>query len=449
MASILIVEDEGSLRKALGVLLRSAGYEVGEVRDGEGAFSILRKNKFDLVLTDLMMKKVTGEEVLRRVKQISPETEVVIITGFGTIQSAVECIKAGAFDYITKPFKTEEILKVIDKALEKREALDKVEVKSEENGYTFEDIIYTSRGMEKIIHLIKKVAPTDITILIEGESGTGKELLARAVHKNSLRKDGPIVTVNCSSLPETLLESELFGYTKGAFTGALTDKKGLFEIADSGTIFLDEIGDTSLALQMRFLRAIQEKEIRKVGGEEFTKVDVRLIAATNKSLVTLVKEGKFREDLYYRINVMPIFIPPLRERKEDIVPLANHFVNVYAERYQKNVKGIDEEIIIRELENYSWPGNVRELEHTIERGVALASSDLDKTSLLFLPEDENLWLPETELKDGYTLKENEKVQIIKILKKNKWNYTISAEELGISRTTLWRRMKEYGLREDS
>jgi DNA-binding NtrC family response regulator len=449
MASILIVEDEGSLRKALGVLLRSAGYEVGEVRDGEGAFSILRKNKFDLVLTDLMMKKVTGEEVLRRVKQISPETEVVIITGFGTIQSAVECIKAGAFDYITKPFKTEEILKVIDKALEKREALDKVEVKSEENGYTFEDIIYTSRGMEKIIHLIKKVAPTDITILIEGESGTGKELLARAVHKNSLRKDGPIVTVNCSSLPETLLESELFGYTKGAFTGALTDKKGLFEIADSGTIFLDEIGDTSLALQMRFLRAIQEKEIRKVGGEEFTKVDVRLIAATNKSLVTLVKEGKFREDLYYRINVMPIFIPPLRERKEDIVPLANHFVNVYAERYQKNVKGIDEEIIIRELENYSWPGNVRELEHTIERGVALASSDLDKTSLLFLPEDENLWLPDTELKDGYTLKENEKVQIIKILKKNKWNYTISAEELGISRTTLWRRMKEYGLREDS
>jgi DNA-binding NtrC family response regulator len=449
MASILIVEDEGSLRKALGVLLRSAGYEVGEVRDGEGAFSILRKNKFDLVLTDLMMKKVTGEEVLRRVKQISPETEVVIITGFGTIQSAVECIKAGAFDYITKPFKTEEILKVIDKALEKREALDKVEVKSEENGYTFEDIIYTSRGMEKIIHLIKKVAPTDITILIEGESGTGKELLARAVHKNSLRKDGPIVTVNCSSLPETLLESELFGYTKGAFTGALTDKKGLFEIADSGTIFLDEIGDTSLALQMRFLRSIQEKEIRKVGGEEFTKVDVRLIAATNKSLVTLVKEGKFREDLYYRINVMPIFIPPLRERKEDIVPLANHFVNVYAERYQKNVKGIDEEIIIRELENYSWPGNVRELEHTIERGVALASSDLDKTSLLFLPEDENLWLPETELKDGYTLKENEKVQIIKILKKNKWNYTISAEELGISRTTLWRRMKEYGLREDS
>jgi DNA-binding NtrC family response regulator len=448
MASILIVEDEGSLRKALSALLRSAGYEVSEVTDGEGAFSILLKNKFDLVLTDLMMKKVSGEEVLKRVKQISPETEVVVITGYGTIQSVVECIKSGAFDYITKPFKTEEILKVIEKALEKRKVLSGVKVKSEEIKYSFEDIIYSSRGMGQIIELIKKVAPTDITILIEGESGTGKELLARAIRKNSLRKDGPFVTVNCSSLAETLLESELFGYVKGAFTGALTDKKGLFEIADSGTIFLDEIGDTSLALQMRFLRAIQEREIRKVGGGEFAKVDVRLIAATNKSLVTLVKEGKFREDLYYRINVMPIYIPPLRERREDIIPLANHFVKVYADRYQKEVKRIEEEMI-RELENYSWPGNIRELEHTIERGVALASSDLDKTSLLFLPEDEKLWLPEAELDNSSTLKENEKIQIIKILKKNKWNYTKSAEELGISRTTLWRRMKEYGLREDS
>jgi len=272
--------------------------------------------------------------------------------------------------------------------------------------------------------------------------------LARAIHKNSLCKDGPFVTINCSSLPETLLESELFGYVKGAFTGALTDKKGLFEIADCGTIFLDEIGDTSLALQMRFLRAIQEKEIRKVGGEEFTKIDIRLIAATNKSLVTLVKEGKFREDLYYRINVMPIYIPPLRERKEDIIPLANYFVKVYAQRYQKEVKGMDNEMI-KELENYSWPGNIRELEHTIERGVALSSSDLDKTSLLFLPEDEKLWLPEADLDNSSTLKENEKALIINILKKNKWNYTKSAEELGISRTTLWRRMKEYGLREDS
>jgi DNA-binding NtrC family response regulator len=442
MASILIVEDEGSLRKALGILLRNVGYEVSEVTDGEGAFSILDKNKFDLVLTDLMMKKISGDEVLGRVKQISPDTEVVIITGYGTIPSAVESIKAGAFDYITKPFKTEEILKVIEKAL------DSVKVKSEGREYSFEDIVYASRGMENIINLVKKVAPTDITILIEGESGTGKELLARAIHKNSLRKDGPFVTVNCSSLPETLLESELFGYVKGAFTGALTDKKGLFEIADSGTIFLDEIGDTSLALQMRFLRAIQEKEIRKVGGEEFAKVDVRLIAATNKSLLNLIKEDKFREDLYYRINVMPIFIPPLRERKEDIVPLAKHFVNIYAQRYQKEVKRIDEEII-RELENYAWPGNIRELEHTIERGVALASSDLDKTSLLFLPEDEKLWLPETELENGSTLKEKEKVHIIQTLKKNKWNYTKSADELGISRTTLWRRMKEYGLREDT
>jgi transcriptional regulator with PAS, ATPase and Fis domain len=301
--------------------------------------------------------------------------------------------------------------------------------------------------MEDIIQLIKKIAPTDITILIEGESGTGKELLARVIHKNSLRKNEAFVTVN-SNLPETLLESELFGYVKGAFTGAFSDKRGLFEIANSGTVFLDEVSDTSPALQTRLLRAIQEKEIRRVGGEKFIKVDVRLITASNRNLSTLVKERKFRDDLYYRINVMPIYLPPLRERTEDIVPLAKHFIKKYAESYQKEVEGIDEELM-DEFQNYHWPGNIRELEHTIERGVALATSSiLDKTSILFLPEDEKHWLPEIESETLNSLKNNEKAQIIKTLKENKWNYSKSAEELGISRTTLWRRMKEYGLKEE-
>jgi Nif-specific regulatory protein len=310
-----------------------------------------------------------------------------------------------------------------------------------------EEIVFVSKVMDNINQLIKKVAPTDITILIEGESGTGKELLARVIHKNSLRDNRPFVTVS-SGLPETLLESELFGYVKGAFTGAITDKKGLFEIANSGTICLDEISDTSPALQTRLLRAIQEKEIRRVGGEEFIKVDVRLITASNRNLSTLVKERKFRDDLYYRINVMPIYLPPLRERIEDIVPLAKHFIKKYAESYQKEVEGIDEELK-DEFQNYHWPGNIRELEHTIERGVALATSSiLDKTSILFLPEDEKHWLPEIESETVNSLKNNEKAQIIKTLEKNKWNYTKSAEELGISRTTLWRRMKEYRLRQE-
>lgn len=447
MVSVLIVEDEDSLRKALSQLLLNKGYEVTEVSDGNEAFSILEKNNFDLVITDLRMKIVSGEEVLKKVKENSPTTEVIIITAYGTIQSAVAAMKAGAFDYITKPFKVEEILSILDKAIEKKKIFEGIKLETKEGDYSFIEIIYVSKIMDDIIQLIKKIAPTDITILIEGESGTGKELLARVIHKNSLRKNEAFVTVN-SNLPETLLESELFGYVKGAFTGAFSDKRGLFEIANSGSVFLDEVSDTSPALQTRLLRAIQEKEIRRVGGEEFIKVDIRLITASNRNLSTLVKERKFRDDLYYRINVMPIYLPPLRERKEDIIPLANYFLGKYAGLYQKEVEGIDEELK-DEFQNYHWPGNIRELEHTIERGVVLAdSSILDKTSILFLPEDEKHWLPEIESETLNSLKNNEKAQIIKTLEKNKWNYTKSAEELGISRTTLWRRMKEYGLRQE-
>ena len=448
MVSVLIVEDEDSLRKALSQLLLNKGYEVTEVSDGNEAFSILEKSNFDLVITDLRMKIVSGEEVLKKVKENSPTTEVIIITAYGTIQSAVEAMKNGAFDYITKPFKSEELFSIINRAIEKRKKLlESINFSIKNEVCSFDKIVYVSEAMDNIIKLIKKIAPTDITVLIEGESGTGKELIARVIHKNSLRKNEAFVTVN-SNLPETLLESELFGYVKGAFTGAFSDKRGLFEIANSGSVFLDEVSDTSPALQTRLLRAIQEKEIRRVGGEEFIKVDVRLITASNRNLSTLVKERKFRDDLYYRINVMPIYLPPLRERTEDIVPLAKHFIKKYAESYQKEVEGIDEELM-DEFQNYHWPGNIRELEHTIERGVALATSSiLDKTSILFLPEDEKHWLPEIESETLNSLKNNEKAQIIKTLKENKWNYSKSAEELGISRTTLWRRMKEYGLKEE-
>jgi DNA-binding NtrC family response regulator len=448
MVSVLIVEDEDSLRKALSQLLLNKGYEVTEVSDGNEAFSILEKKNFDLVITDLRMKIVSGEEVLKKVKENSPTTEVIIITAYGTIQSAVEAMKNGAFDYITKPFKSEELFSIINRAIEKRKKLlESINFSIKNEVCSFDKIVYVSEAMDNIIKLIKKIAPTDITVLIEGESGTGKELIARVIHKNSLRKNEAFVTVN-SNLPETLLESELFGYVKGAFTGAFSDKRGLFEIANSGSVFLDEVSDTSPTLQTRLLRAIQEKEIRRVGGEEFIKVDVRLITASNRNLSTLVKERKFRDDLYYRINVMPIYLPPLRERTEDIVPLAKHFIKKYAESYQKEVEGIDEELM-DEFQNYHWPGNIRELEHTIERGVALATSSiLDKTSILFLPEDEKHWLPEIESETLNSLKNNEKAQIIKTLKENKWNYSKSAEELGISRTTLWRRMKEYGLKEE-
>jgi len=448
MVSVLIVEDEDSLRKALSQLLLNKGYEVTEVSDGNEAFSILEKSNFDLVITDLRMKIVSGEEVLKKVKENSPTTEVIIITAYGTIQSAVEAMKNGAFDYITKPFKSEELFSIINRAIEKRKKLlESINFSIKNEVCSFDKIVYVSEAMDNIIKLIKKIAPTDITVLIEGESGTGKELIARVIHKNSLRKNEAFVTVN-SNLPETLLESELFGYVKGAFTGAFSDKRGLFEIANSGSVFLDEVSDTSPTLQTRLLRAIQEKEIRRVGGEEFIKVDVRLITASNRNLSTLVKERKFRDDLYYRINVMPIYLPPLRERTEDIVPLAKHFIKKYAESYQKEVEGIDEELM-DEFQNYHWPGNIRELEHTIERGVALATSSiLDKTSILFLPEDEKHWLPEIESETLNSLKNNEKAQIIKTLKENKWNYSKSAEELGISRTTLWRRMKEYGLKEE-
>ncbi|HEX9912745.1 MAG TPA: sigma-54 dependent transcriptional regulator, partial [candidate division Zixibacteria bacterium] len=436
MVSVLIVEDEDSLRKALSQLLLNKGYEVTEVSDGNEAFSILEKSNFDLVITDLRMKIVSGEEVLKKVKENSPTTEVIIITAYGTIQSAVEAMKNGAFDYITKPFKSEELFSIINRAIEKRKKLlESINFSIKNEVCSFDKIVYVSEAMDNIIKLIKKIAPTDITVLIEGESGTGKELIARVIHKNSLRKNEAFVTVN-SNLPETLLESELFGYVKGAFTGAFSDKRGLFEIANSGSVFLDEVSDTSPTLQTRLLRAIQEKEIRRVGGEEFIKVDVRLITASNRNLSTLVKERKFRDDLYYRINVMPIYLPPLRERTEDIVPLAKHFIKKYAESYQKEVEGIDEELK-DEFQNYHWPGNIRELEHTIERGVALATSSiLDKTSILFLPEDEKHWLPEIESETLNSLKNNEKAQIIKTLKENKWNYSKSAEELGISRTTL-------------
>jgi two-component system response regulator HydG len=451
MREILLVDDEGSFRKALAILLRKDGYSVDEVISGEEAISKLNHKSYDAVVADLMMRGKSGIDVLEEVKSKNPETEVIILTAYGTIPSAVEAVKKGATDYLTKPCKSETLLSLIKKTLERKRLLSEVESlqEVEKEKSVLKEIVFQSEAMKKIMDLIRKIAKTDITVLLEGESGTGKELLSRAIHNLSLRANKPFVAINCSGLPETLLESELFGYVKGAFTGALADKKGLFEEANSGTVFLDEICDASLTLQTRFLRAIQEQEIRKVGDQKFIKINTRIVAATNRDLWLLVKEGEFREDLYYRLNVMPIYIPPLRERKEDIAVLANCFVGRYSKKLGKEMRRLKDETI-EMLVGYDWPGNVRELENTIERGVALTPTDeLTTSGLLFLPENKGAW-GEISLKEQTSnLKEKEREYILEVLEENGWNYSKASARLGIGRTTLWRKLKEFseGLRQ--
>lgn len=445
MPEILLVDDEGSFRKALAILLRKDGYSVDEAESGEEAIAKLNNKNYDLVVTDLVMRGKSGMDVLEEVKSKNPETEVIILTGYGTIPSAVEAVKKGATDYLTKPCKSDTLLFLIEKILNRKKLLSesKSYQEAEREKAVLKEIIFQSEAMKKIMVIIHKIAKTDITVLVEGESGTGKELLARAIHNLSLRADQPFVAINCSSLPETLLESELFGYVKGAFTGAMADKKGLFEEANPGTVFLDEICDASLTLQTRFLRAIQELEIRKVGGQKYQKINTRIIAATNRNLWSLVKEGKFREDLYYRLSVLSIYIPPLQERKDDIVVLANHFVKKYSEKLGREIKGLEDKLV-EMLVGYDWPGNVRELENTIERGVALTSADeLTTLDLLFLPEDKRAWGEISPTEQTNSLKEKEREYILEVLEKNGWNYSKASARLGIGRTTLWRKLKEF------
>lgn len=449
MADILLVDDEKSVRTTLSILLQKAGYRVEEAGNGAEAIEKFKTCFFDLVITDLKMEPIDGMDVLREVKSINPSSEVLVMTAYGTVESGVEAMRLGAYDYIQKPFEKDDFLLRVQKVLEHRQLLTEIEQLQEElkEKYRFENIVGNSKGMLEVLSLVSKVARTDSTVLITGESGTGKELIARAIHVNSRRKNRSFIIINCGAIPENLQESELFGHVRGAFTGAIRDKRGLFQEADGGTLFLDEVGETSLSTQVKLLRFLQDGEIRRVGDVEPIHVDVRLIAASNKDLSKLIEQGKFREDLYYRLNVIPIHLPPLHQRKDDIPLLVNHFIKKYAERENKNVQGVSPEAMIF-LTGYHWPGNVRELENVVERAVILTNYNF------ILPED----LPQTirdahsrnvELsagtEDEKTLEELEKEYILQILEKYNWNQKLASEKLGISNTTLWRKLKSYNI----
>ena len=369
---ILVVDDEESIREFLELMLKKEGYEVTCVEDGQKAMDILAQKSFDMVISDLQMPNVTGLELLKHTKVHFPSLVFIMITAFGTTETAVEAMKQGAYDYVTKPFKLDEVRINIANALRSQhlEVENRSLKKALNREYNFQNLVGNSPAMHQIYELVQRVASTPTNILVTGESGTGKEMVAKAIHYNGSLKDKPFITVNCGAIPESLMESEMFGHKKGSFTGAITDKVGLFEVADGGTLFLDEVGELPMSIQVKLLRAIQEKVIRRVGGTENTQVDVRLVAATNRDLEVMVEEGSFREDLFYRLNVIQIRTPALRERKEDIQSLAEHFLKKYNERLGKSVQTISAEAM-EILKKYDYPGNVRELENIVERTVAL------------------------------------------------------------------------------
>lgn len=369
---ILVVDDEESIREFLEIMLKKEGYEITLAEDGQKAKDLLTKKTFDMIISDLQMPHVTGIELLKHVKESYPDTVFMLITAFGTTETAVEAMKMGAYDYLTKPFKIDEVRLNIQNALRSRNlevenrSLKKELVKE----YSFQNMIGNSQAMHAIFDMVKRVSQTPTNVLITGESGTGKEVVAKAIHYNGPLKDRPFVTVNCGAIPENLMESEMFGHKKGSFTGAVADKSGLFEVADGGTLFLDEVGELPLTIQVKLLRAIQERVIRRVGATEDHKVDVRIIAATNRNLEEMVQKGTFRQDLFYRLNVINIKTPGLRDRRDDIPLLANFFLKKYNERLNKNIGAISAEAM-EILKKYDYPGNVRELENLIERTVAL------------------------------------------------------------------------------
>ncbi|MBL7555778.1 MAG: sigma-54-dependent Fis family transcriptional regulator [Bdellovibrionaceae bacterium] len=371
-AKILVVDDEESIREFLEIMLRKEGYEITLAEDGQKAKEMLQKKSFDMIISDLQMPNMTGIELLKYVRQDFPEIIFMMITAFGTTETAVEAMKMGAYDYLTKPFKIDEVRINISNALRSKNLEFENRSLKKELGkeFSFQNIIGNSPAMHHVFDLIKRVSQAPTNILVTGESGTGKEVIAKAIHYNGPLKDRPFVTINCGAIPENLMESEMFGHKKGSFTGAIADKPGLFEVADGGTLFLDEVGELPLSIQVKLLRSLQERVIRRVGSTEDTKVEVRIIAATNRHLEDMVQKGTFRQDLYYRLNVIHIKTPSLRERKEDIPLLAHHFLKKYNDKLNKNISSISTEAM-ESLKKYDYPGNVRELENMIERTVAL------------------------------------------------------------------------------
>lgn len=452
---ILIIDDDEIVRKSCEKVLSPEGYITVTAGSGREGLKLLSKKPFDLVLTDLRMPDMDGIEVLKRVKEGWPDVEVIIITGYGTVKSAIEAIRYGAYDYVEKPFSPEELLNVVRRSLERRNLiLENTRLRQEVQAlYRVENIVGTSKAIQRVFNLIATVAPTEGTVLITGESGTGKELVARAIHYNSPRREGPFVVVDCGTIPDNLMEAELFGYIKGAFTGATETQKGLIEVARKGTLFFDEIGNLNLSLQAKLLRLIQEKEFRPVGGRELVRADIRIIAATNKDLLLLVKEGNFREDLFYRLNVFPIHIPPLRERKEDISALTDHFLRKYSRESGKSISYISAEAM-KELFLYDWPGNIRELENVIHRAVLLCRGDTLRPEDIIISRTEDIKIPKNlrELKEikkklkARSIESIERSFVLDALSRNDWNISRAAQEVGMQRTNFHSLMRKYGIR---
>ena len=447
---MLIIDDEPLMRITLQDSLVGEGYEVVAAETGRKGVDLLRKNQWDIIITDLKLPDLEGIEILKEAKSLNPSTEVILITAYGSIDSAVSAMKEGASDYLTKPFSMDELLLIIKRLLRMKQLEEEnLSLKKRvEERYGLEGLVGKSPQMLKIYDLIETVAQTDTTVLVNGENGTGKELVANAIHLQSPRKKGPFIKVNCAALPETLLETELFGHERGAFTGAIRQRKGRFEMADGGTLFLDEIGDVSPGVQVKLLRVLQEKQFERVGGNETLAVDVRLICATQRDLKEEIRKGNFREDLYYRLNVVPITLPPLRERREDILLLAEHFVDKFSKKMGKEIAGLSEDakaLLLR----YPFPGNIRELENMLERAIALIKGKIIQPEDL---PDEVCGQPSSiqdvckrirgskPLASATKLFEKEYIQ--SVLEKTKGKKGQAADMLGISRKTLWEKIKE-------
>jgi len=452
---ILVADDEKSMREFLDIMLKKEGYKVTLASNGEEVMKLIEKDIFDLALVDIRMPRQDGISVLKRIKSISPETVVIVITAFASADTAIKAMKEGAYDYIMKPFKIEEIKLIIQNALEKKHLQNENLLLKQvvRDRYHFENIIGQSSRMLDLYDLLEKVAPTKTNILISGESGTGKELAAKAIHYNSPRKDKPFVTLNCGAIPESLIETELFGHMKGAFTDAISTKKGLFEVADEGTLFLDEISELPLMMQVKLLRVLQDREFKRVGGTEDIRVDVRIISATNKDLEEAVREKQFREDLFYRLNVIQIKIPSLREHKEDIPLLTSHFLKKYSEELGKQISQISPEAL-RILVQYDYPGNVRELQNIIERAVALETSqELTAQNLNSYIEEQlplkrkplDLEIPSEGVDLEKIVEDVEKTLLLKALDRTKGIKKKAAELLHINFRSMRYRLEKYGL----
>ena len=455
MSTILVIDDKDSMREMLTASLTSEGYDVEVAGSGDVGIARSKEKHFDVILTDLKMPDISGMEVLTQVKEHDPETAVIVMTAYGTIETAVEAMKRGAFDFLQKPFDIDHLQMLVERALENQRLVAENLLLREELAQSlgFSEIIGASEKMVDVSRLVQKVSPSDTAVLLTGESGTGKELFARAIHSLSGRKNKPYITINCAAIPGELLENELFGSERGAFTSSHARKMGKFEIADGGTVFLDEIGDLEFSLQAKLLRVLQDHSFERLGGNKPIEVDVRVIAATNQNLQEAIGKQKFREDLFYRLSVFPIHIPPLRERHDDIVPLANHFVEKYSRRMKKGEKSLSREAIVI-LERYHWPGNVRELENTIERSIILTEGKKIK------PEHLAIRLPSTEdirLREGAGLREvgqyaqaqAERGMIVRVLGQTHGNKRKTAEILKIDYTTLFEKIKKYAIDNNS